>query len=72
MATFTIMFAAKIKQFHEPWNYDARDVHVFFLFFLVFKNLKASFSVDYVPVCLFDLILYVTSTILQLYRDRSS
>ena len=41
------------KQFHEPWNYGARDARFFYVF-AVFKTLrltlKLSFSEDTMPV----------------------
>ena len=38
MATFTFMFLVndrpvrEVKQFHEPWNYAARDTRAFYVF----------------------------------------
>ena len=46
----------EIKQFHEPWNYDARD-HVHFMFFAVLLNLNSSFSEDNVPEHALDIFI---------------
>ena len=60
MATFKFMFLVndglvwRDKKFHEPWNYGAR---VFFLFFVVLKNLKSSFSEDTMPVHALDVFI---------------
>ena len=39
----------EIKQFHEPWNYGARDEHALYVFRSL-KNLKSSFSEDNMTV----------------------
>ena len=63
MATFTFMFLVnkdwfgEEKQFHEPWNYGARDA-CSFCGFAVFKNLKSSLSKDNMPVHALDSFIH--------------
>ena len=40
--------------------------------FPLFSVFRKSYELINATACLFDLILYVPSTIFQLYRDRSS
>ena len=47
----------EIKQFHEPWNYGARDALAFSVFRSIFKNLKSSFSEESIPVYALDVFI---------------
>ena len=38
------------KEFHEHWNYGARDARAFYVFRSFFRNLKSSFSEHNMPV----------------------
>ena len=63
------------KSFHELY---AKDKVTFYYLYdqvrIVFQDSKREsvFMIYLLIVCLFDLILYVPSTVFQLYRDRSS
>ena len=44
------------KKLHDPWNYMP-VMHVHFMFFAVFNNLKSSFSEDYMTEHALDIFI---------------